>query len=56
VAQQGVSSAITTMSAAQIWPLFPQIARVYVTPQWSNSYFSNGPDYESWTFTRCGFC
>ncbi len=57
VAQQGVSSTLSTMTPAQIWPLFTNpIARLFVTPQWSNSYFSSGPDYESWTFTRCGFC
>src|SRR6266496_3017512 len=47
VAQQGVSSALTTMSGQQIWPLFTQIAGVYVTPRWSNSHFTSGPDYES---------
>lgn len=56
VAQQGVSSALTAMSGEQIWPLFTQIAGVYVTPRWSNSYFSIAADYASWTFTRCDFC
>jgi type II secretory pathway pseudopilin PulG len=57
IAQQGVSSALSTMTPAQIWPLLGNpIAGRFVTPQWSNSYFSSGPDYESWQFTRCGFC
>lgn len=55
-AQESVQGAISTMPPAMIWGLFPVIASVYSTPAWSNSYFSSGPDYESWSFTRCGFC
>lgn len=55
-AQSGVAAAIGTMAPPQVWPLMQEIANVFQTPQFSNSYYSNGSDYESWTFTRCGFC
>jgi hypothetical protein len=56
-AQSGVAGALSTMAPAQIWPLFGNpIAYAYSTAQWSKSYYSNGSDYESWSFTRCGFC
>jgi hypothetical protein len=34
----------------------PDIASVFSTPRWQNSYFSSGADYASWTFIRCEFC
>ncbi len=56
-AQSGVAGALSTMTPAAIWPLFRSpIASVYSTPRYSNSYFSSGSDYASWTFTFCGFC
>jgi hypothetical protein len=56
-AQQGVAGALSTMTPNQIWPLFGNpIAYAFSTAQWSKSYYSNGSDYESWSFTRCGFC
>ena len=55
-AQSSVAGAIGTMAPAQVWNLMREIATIFQTPQYSNSYFSNADDYESWTFTRCGFC
>lgn len=55
-AQSGVTGVIATMAPPQVWNLMREIANIFVTPQYSNSYFSNASDYESWTFTRCGFC
>ena len=56
-AQSGVAGALSTMTPEQIWPLLADpIARLYNTPRWSNSYFSSGPDYATWSFTRCDFC
>ena len=56
-AQQGVVGALSTMLPDQIWPLFASpIANAFSTARWSKSYYSNGSDYESWSFTRCGFC
>lgn len=55
-AQSSVAGAIGTMAPAQVWPLMQEIAHIFSTPQYSNSYFSSADNYESWTFTRCGFC
>jgi hypothetical protein len=56
-AQSGVAGGLSTMGPDQIWPLFGNpIAAAFNTAQWSKSYYSSGSDYESWTFTRCGFC
>jgi phage shock protein A len=56
IAQSGVGGTIETMRGDQVWALFDSVARVFSTPRWSNSYFSSGADYASWTFTRCDFC
>jgi hypothetical protein len=55
-AQSGVNGALSTMPAADIWPLFTTISQRYTTPRYSSSYYSSGTDYRSWSFTYCGFC
>ena len=55
-AQGSVAGAIGTMAPPQVWNLMQEIANVFTTPQYQNSYFSNASDYQSWTFTWCGFC
>jgi hypothetical protein len=55
-AQGGVGPAISTMVPEQIWPLLSIIGQRFSTARYSRSYFSNGSDYQSWTFTYCGFC
>jgi hypothetical protein len=57
-AQNGVAGVIAGMTPDQVWGLlgFP-IGRVLAAPpRYSTSYFSSGGNYESWTFTNCGFC
>lgn len=55
-AQQGAVQAISTMPAASIWPYFSTIASRFTGPKYTVSYFSSGSDYQSWSFTYCGFC
>jgi hypothetical protein len=56
-AQSGTAGLVSTLRPDQVWALFQDpIAHIFTTPHWSTSYFSSGPDYASWSFTRCDFC
>lgn len=57
-AQSGVAGAISTMAPERAWTLLSNpLSRVLAAPpRFSVTYFSSGGDYESWTFTNCGFC
>jgi hypothetical protein len=56
-AQNGVAGAILTMTPEQAWQLLssPLSFVLSAEPRWSTSHYVSG-DYETWTFTSCGFC
>ena len=56
-AQSGVAGAILTMTPEQAWQLLGGSLNYVLSapPRWSTSHYVSG-DYETWTFTSCGFC